>query len=69
MFWVIFIENIENRVFQNGDSIILFHGALVKSNFDGLKPQTPRAHDFWDYWKCHRPLGALMFDFGSADLS
>ena len=33
-----FMENILKRDFQNGDSILLLHGAPVKSNCDGLKP-------------------------------
>ena len=37
MLWVVFIANIWNRVFWNGDTIILLHGELVKSNFDGFK--------------------------------
>ena len=49
-----------------GDAIILLHGALVRSNFPGFIPQNPEFHDFLDHWKCHRPLGAHMFDFGSA---
>ena len=39
--WLVFIEHILNRVFQNRDSIILLHEALVKSNFDGFKSPNP----------------------------
>ena len=35
--WVIFVENILQMHFQNGDIPILLHGAPVKSKFDGLK--------------------------------
>ena len=30
--WATFTENIQDRVFQHGDSIILHHGALVNSS-------------------------------------
>ena len=68
MLEIIFIENIENGVFQNRDSITLLHGALARSNFDGLKSDKLGFHDFSDYWKCHRPLGTRIFDLGSAEL-
>ena len=33
------------------------------------KREPPTAfHDLWDYWRRHRPLGALIFDFDSAEL-
>ena len=31
------MEKILNRVFQNGDGIVLLNGAIVKSDFDGLR--------------------------------
>ena len=39
-FRLLFMENILDKVFQNGDSIILVHGALVRSNFARLNPKT-----------------------------
>ena len=41
-------------VFQNGDRIILLHGALVRSNFDGVKLQ--RKTDFHDRLGPQEPL-------------
>ena len=43
-------EHIQNKVFQNGDGIILLHGALVRSNFDGFKSPSPDFHNCSDYW-------------------
>ena len=34
---------------------------------DGSPPD-PKVYDLLDYWKCHRPLGAHIFDFGSAEI-
>ena len=33
---IVFMEKILKNDFQNEDSILLLHGSLVKSNFDGL---------------------------------
>ena len=44
--WAILIENILNRVFPNWDGIILLHGALVRSNSDGLKSRKLRCSWF-----------------------
>ena len=30
-------------------------------------PKDFNCHDLWTYWKCQRPSGTLMFDFGSAE--
>ena len=54
-----------NRISQNGDRTILFHRELVRSN---KANQEIDLHNLSDYWKCHRPLGTLVFDPGSAEL-
>ena len=47
---VIFIENILQSHFQNGDGNIMLHRALVKSKFDGLKSRKLRFGCFPDSW-------------------
>ena len=53
--------------------IILFHGALVRFNFDKFKLEKHRLARLVGllpvvYWKCHRLVGALIFNFGPAQL-
>ena len=45
-----FIAHILNMVFQNGDSIILLHGAIVNSNFNEIKCRNLDFHCFLEYW-------------------
>ena len=53
------------KYFQNVDR----NGALLNYNFNRLgSPPNPDFHDFGIIGKCHRPSGALIFDFGSAEL-
>ena len=60
-----FIEHILNRGFQNGDSIILLHGALANFNFGKLKSSSPRCP--WTLGNILDLLGALILG-SSADL-
>ena len=58
------------KVFRNGCSIILVHRAL-HSQIQFWEIQVPSPMNFMifsDYWKCHRPSGTLMFDFGLAEV-
>ena len=59
MCWVILLESILNRVFQNEDGIILAHAALVKPNYDGLKSHNSR---------CSWPLRTLYVWLWSSEL-
>ena len=43
------IEDILNSVLQHGDSIILLHGALVKSNLTDSNSQSLDFDDLSDY--------------------
>ena len=56
LYWSFIFRNIFNRVFQDGDSTILHHRALVRSSFVGLKSGSPDFYNLRDYWKLHRPL-------------
>ena len=49
---------------QDGNGIILLHGAPIKSNFAGLKSRKPLFQDFWN----SVTLWTLIFEFGYAKL-
>ena len=63
-------ENVLNKVFQNGDSIFLLHGALVLSNFDWLKCGKPWCSCFLGLVEMSRvPINPfIIFDLGSIKL-
>ena len=66
-FFDILTEIFKVDFFQNGDGAFCF---THESNpiLTEYNPKNLHFHDLSDYWKCHRPLGALIFDFGSAEL-
>ena len=66
--WVIFLENIQSRVSQNRNGIILLHGTIDRSNFNRLKSPDLDFHYFWDYWKCQGPLFLMLAPLFSAEL-